>query len=99
MVKLEDKVLRVLLECLELRDQEVQEVLKAAVVLKEALECLEQKVKREELELMVPLGHLVYLDQLDRLEIEELLVCQDQLDLLDPEEQQVLRVSVEILEK
>ena len=99
MEKLEDKVPQVLLECLVLRDQEAQEDLKVVVVLKEALECLEQKVKREELELMDLQGQLVYLVQLDHLEIEELLVCQDQLDLLDPEEQQVLRVSVEILEK
>jgi hypothetical protein len=48
MVKLVDKVLLDNLECLESRDLVVQEDLKVVVVLKEVLECPEQKVRKEE---------------------------------------------------
>ena len=48
MVKLVVKVHLDSLVCLESRVLEVQGDLKVVVVLKEVLECLEQKVKREE---------------------------------------------------
>lgn len=48
MVKLVDKVLLDNLECLELRGLEVPEDLKVVVVLKEVLECPEQKARKEE---------------------------------------------------
>jgi hypothetical protein len=47
-VKLVDKVLLDNLECLESRDLEVPGDLKVVVVLKEVLECLEQKARKEE---------------------------------------------------
>jgi len=48
MGKLVDKVHLDNLVCLESRDLEVPEDLKVVVVLKEVLECLEQKVRKEE---------------------------------------------------
>ena len=99
MVKLVGKVHLVHLVCLESRVLEVQEDLRVVVVLKEILECLELKVKREELEPMVHLDLPVFLDLLDPLEIEELLAYLDQLDQLDQEELRVLKVNVVTQEK
>jgi hypothetical protein len=48
MGKLVDKVHLDNLECLESKDPEVPEDLKVVVVHKEVLECLEQKVRKEE---------------------------------------------------
>ena len=99
MVKLVDKVLLDNLECLESRDLEVPEDLKVVVVLKEVLECPEQKVRKEEWEQTVLLDPLVFLGLLDPLEIEELLVYPDQLDLLVQGELLVLKESVGTQEK
>ena len=71
MVKLVDKVLLDNLECLESRDLEVPEDLKVVVVLKEVLECPEQKVLLDYLvflALLDPLEVLEWWDHLDRLE-------------------------------